>query len=234
MFRPTTLAFVGMLALCGIAQAEGSSASVTLTGQGQVSVTPDIATIYVGVDTQEDSAAAALQENSEQAGRVIGALKDAGVASQDIQTSNFSVSPVYNNRKTLSSGAPAVDGYRVTNQVTAKLRDLDALGSLLDTLVKAGANRIGGIAFGVDDDAEARDKARAMAVADARHKAEVYAAAAGVSLGEVIAISEGGGQPVFQGYNVRARMETAAAVPVEQGQATISAQVTITWEIVTD
>ena len=234
MFRSLIIASVGALAISGPAMAEERPATISLTGQGQVSVTPDIATIYVGVDTQEETASAALAGNSRQAADVIAALKEAGVEGRDIQTTNFSVSPVYNNRKTLSSGAPAVDGYRVTNQVVATIRNLDGLGGLLDKVVSVGANRIGGISFGVDDDAEALDKARALAVEDARHRAGVYAAAAGVSLGDILAISEGGGHPRPQDFAMAARAEMSMAAPVERGQASISAQVSITWEIVTD
>ena len=230
MIRSVAIA-LALLLVAGPSLAEERRPTISLTGSGQVSVTPDIATIFVGVESQAETAAAALADNSQQAGQVIAALKDAGVVSPDIQTSNFSVSPIYNNRKTLSSGGPAVDGYRVTNQVIAKLRDLDALGDLLDVLVTSGANRIGGISFGVDDDAAALDPARALAVEDARHRAEVYAKAAGVELGPILAISEGGGHPGPQDFAIRARAEMSMAAPVERGQSTISAQVTITWEI---
>ena len=230
MLRLSTFVLASVLAFAP-AQADERPATISLTGQGQVSATPDIATLYVGVDSREDTAAAALAANSEQAARVIETLKGAGVASKDIQTANFSVSPIYDNRKSQSTGRPEIDGYQVSNQVIARVRDLDGLGGLLDQLVGAGANRIGGISFGVEDDAEARDKARALAVEDARHKAGIYAAAAGVQLGPILSISEGGARVGPQDFGVAMRAESAMAAPVERGQATISAQVSIVWRI---
>ncbi|MFK7943398.1 MAG: SIMPL domain-containing protein [Paracoccaceae bacterium] len=210
-------------------QAEPPTPTLSLTGQGQVAVTPDIATISIGVESQQKTAGAALSENNAQAGAVITALKQAGVEPRDIQTSNFSVRPVYADRKTLSQGAPKVVGYRVFNQVLARIRVLDDLGGILDQVVSTGANRIGGISFGLAEDGDARDEARKRAVADARRKAELYAAAAGVTLGPVLSISEAGHQGGPRPMMMEAR--SAAAVPIEAGTSTIAASVMISWQI---
>ncbi|MEM1298346.1 MAG: SIMPL domain-containing protein [Pseudomonadota bacterium] len=227
--RFLALVFCAMLATT--ASAEPPVPSISLTGQGSVTVVPDMATISIGVETADKTAGEALAANTEQAGAVIAALKDAGLDAKDIRTSNFSIQPVYNDRKSISSGAPRITGYRVFNNVTARIRALDGLGKVLDRVVSTGANRIGGISFGLAEDGDARDEARRLAVADARRKAELYADAAGVTLGPILSISEAGGnfgpRPMAQFEMARA----SAPVPVEAGSAAITAQVSISWQI---
>ena len=213
----------------GAPAAETGPPTLTLTGQGSVAVTPDIATVQIGVETNADTARAALAGNSEAAAKIIDALKGAGLEPRDIQTSGFSVSPIYADRKSFSDGEPVVRGYRVTNMVTARVRALERLGAVLDQVVDVGANRIHGISFGLDDDTEALDRARIAAVEDATRKARIYAEATGVSLARILSISEAGAVVQPRGAVM---MEMArAAVPVEVGETTIGASVTITWEI---
>lgn len=224
-------ALIIALCLCPlIAWAEPPTPVLTLTGLGQVEVTPDMATISIGVESQEDTAGAALAANTEQAGAVIAALKAADIEARDIQTSNFSVQPVYNDRKSYVQGGQKVIGYRVFNQVRARVRVLDDLGAILDRVVSTGANRIGGITFGLAEDGESRDEARRRAVADARRKAELYAEAAGVDLGPILSIAEPGG---FGGPRPMAMemARSAAPAPIEAGSAAITAQVSISWQI---
>lgn len=204
---------------------------LTLTGQGQVEVIPDIATVSIGVDTQGKTAAEALAGNTAETGAVIAALKDAGIAPRDIQTSNFSIQPVYGDRKTYVEGGSQVVGYRVYNQVTARIRALGDLGAILDRVVQTGANRIGGISFGLAEDGEARDAARRLAVADARRKAELYADAAGVALGPILSLSEAGARGGPQPMEMAMARASSAPVPIEAGSAMISAQVSISWQI---
>lgn len=226
--RALVLAFALLAVLPAAAQE--ITPTLSLTGTGSVMVTPDTATISVGVETEDQTAGPALAANTERAGAVIAALKAAGVEARDIQTSNFSVQPVYSDRKSLSSGAPRIAGYRVTNQVMARVRVLDDLGAILDKVVSTGANRINNISFSVAEDGDARDKARARAVEDATRKAQIYAEAAGVSLGPILSISEteqgGGPRPMMM--EARAM---AAPVPIEAGTAAITARVNITWQI---
>lgn len=224
------LALVFCALVTTAAHADGPTPSISLTGQGSVTVIPDMASVSIGVESEDDTAGEALAANTAQAGAVIAALKDAGVDARDIQTSNFSIQPIYNDRKSISSGAPRVTGYRVFNNVTARIRALDDLGTILDRVVSTGANRIGGISFGLAEDGDARDEARRLAVADARRKAALYAEAAGVTLGPILSISEAGHSFGPRPMMAEAR-SLAAAVPVEAGSAAITAQVSVSWQI---
>jgi uncharacterized protein len=216
----------------GISAADGTLPRViSVSGMGEVQTRPDMATVSSGVMTEGSSAQIALSKNNEAMTAVINALKNAGIGEDEIQTSNFSVTPVYPPYQPNQTTPPRISGYQVSNQVTARVKDLKKLGTTLDALVRAGSNQIGGIAFDVDEPKPFLDDARKKAVADARAKAELYAAAAGVSLGRVVQISESGGivnPPPM--YAVR-EMAKADAVPIAAGQQTISANVSITYEI---
>jgi uncharacterized protein YggE len=212
---------------------EGGTATLSVSGTGRVSVAPNLATLRVGVETQDETAAAALAANSQAAQKVMDTLTGKGVAEKDVQTANFSVYPVYEdtNRIEPRPEGPRVLGYRVTNQVVARIRNLDALGDLLDATVAEGANRIDGLEFGLEDDAAAADEARRRAVHDARRKAETYAEAAGVALDRIRSIDEGGGGPIPM-HDMAFRAEAAAtSVPVAPGETTVSVTVQIVWEI---
>lgn len=205
---------------------------ISVSGTGDVKTRPDMASISSGVMTEGATAQLALSKNNEAMTAVINALKAAGIGEDDIQTSNFSVSPVYPPYQPNQTTAPRISGYQVSNQVTARVKDLKKLGTTLDALVRAGSNQIGGISFDVDEPKPFLDDARKKAVADARAKAELYAAAAGVSLGRVVQISESGGiinPPPM--YAMREMAAKANSVPIAAGQQTISANVSITYEI---
>ena len=205
--------------------------TLTVSGQGAVRAAPDIATISIGVETEGDTAAEALAANSARAGRMIETLKTAGVEARDIQTGRLSIEPRYAEmRRTEPGEAPEVVGYRVTNEVSVTVRDLDALGGVLDRVVSAGANRIHGIGFALEDDAETADEARRRAVADAKRRAGVLAEAAGVQLGRILRINEGGGV-VRPMQGVAMMRSEAMDVPVERGEVEVGAQVTVVWEI---
>ena len=219
-----------LLLIAPPALAEPPTPVLSLTGTGSVSVTPDIATIMIGVESQGETARAALATNTEQAGAVISALKGSGVETRDIQTSNFSVQPVYADRKTQSRDGPKVVGYRVFNQVIARIRVLDDLGVILDKVVSTGANRIGGISFGLSEDGDARDLARKRAVEDAARKARLYAEAAGVVLGPILSIAEAGQNPGLRPQQF-AEIRAAAPIPIEAGSAAITQSISISWRI---
>ncbi len=206
---------------------------MTLTGTGEVSAEPDTAIVTIGVVEEAKTARDALSANTEAMTGVMETLKGQKIADKDIQTSGFSISPRYVYPKNGEDQPPKVVAYQVSNQVTVKVRDLDALGGLLDKVVSAGSNRISGISFTIDDAQEMEDEARRRAVADARRKAELYAKAAGVKLGDVRQISEAGGaQPPMPMMRTMA-MEAKAdgAVPVARGEQTITVRVNIAWEI---
>lgn len=205
---------------------------ISVSGLGEVKTRPDMATISTGVVTEGTTAKEALAKNNSAMAAVIAALKNAGVAEDDIQTSDFSVSPKYPPYQPNQTTAPRIVGYTVSNQVTANVKDLAKLGGILDTLVQSGSNQINGIAFGVDEPKAQLDEARKKAVADARAKAELYAEAAGVSLGKVIQISESSAVvPPVPMFRREAMAAADASVPIAAGTQTVAANVSITFEI---
>ena len=203
---------------------------ITVSGFGEVATTPDMATIRIGVETRARKADAAMAENNERANAIITLAKRRGVEARDVQTANLSIWPVYEQRRNNDGEPPKVVGFTVSNEVILRVRDLGGMGALLTDLVGAGANRMNGISFGVDDDAALLTEARKRAVADARAKAETYAAAAGVKLGAIVSIDEAGGGG-FQPQPRAAMMRAAEAMPVEAGEAVVSAGVRIVWEV---
>jgi uncharacterized protein len=202
---------------------------ISLSGHGEARAVPDMAVISLGVQASANTAREATSANNEAMTKVLAALKSAGIAEKDIQTSNFSISPRYDND---NDGPSKVIGYDVSNTVTVTVRNLAGLGSVLDTVVSEGSNQMGGIAFDIANRGPVEDEARKIAVADARRKAEIYAAAAGVGLGRIVSITEGVSVPpgpVFRGAMMKA--DVASAVPVAQGEQTIAVDVNIAWEI---
>jgi len=219
-----------LVLVTGLTPTFGQTAPRTLTmnGQGEVRAVPDSVTLSAGVTSQAPSAAAALAANSTRMQSVFAALKKLGVADKDMQTSNFSISPQMSD----ASNQPAhVTGYQVNNEVTVRLDDVNKLGAVLDALVVAGANRMNGVDFAIKATAPLLTEARGRAVVDAKSKAETYAQAAGVSLGQILSISESensGPRPV---YDPMPMLRAAKAVPVAGGEESVNAQVSIVWEI---
>ncbi|MEP3276597.1 MAG: SIMPL domain-containing protein [Stappiaceae bacterium] len=214
------------------ADANEQTAQISITGTGHVQATPDMATVTSGVVSDAKSARDALNENSKSMNAIIDKIKSAGIDAKDIQTSGFNISPNYNNSKSNYSGSASIDGYRVFNNVTVRVRDLAKLGDLLDTMVTEGANNISGINFIVSEADTLSDEARKKAVANAKRKAELYAAASGVKLGRVLSINEGGGFQPVQGRALRMEaMASSDAPPIEQGQQTLTTSVNMVWEI---
>lgn len=204
---------------------------ISLNGHGEVKSKPDMAIVSVGVMSQGTTAREALTANTAAMQKIFAALKTAGIEAKDIQTSNFSVNPRFQydqeNKK-----PPLVVGYDVSNMVSVSVRKLDTLGAVLDTMVSEGSNQINGIGFAIADDQNMQDEARKLAVADAERKAKLYAATTGVTLGQIMSVSEGNfqpPQPVFYGKAVR--QDSAGAVPIAEGEQTVAADVNITWEI---
>lgn len=211
--------------------------SITIEGHGEVRAVPDMATINSGVTTQGATAREALDANTAAMSELIETLKDAGIEQRDIQTSGFSVNPNYvysdardENGYTLP---PRIDGYQVSNTVTVVVRDLEDLGSILDQSVTVGANTVNGVSFSVADPSGLLNQARRAAFADARDKAELYAEAAGETLGDLESISERQDAGIPQPYPMFARADVAqsAPVPVEAGEMTFGINVTVQWEL---
>ena len=215
------------LALCLAVPARAETGpQITVTGEGVIELPPDMATLRLGVQSEARLAAQALSANSADMAAVLALLADAGVAETDIQTSGLTLVP---RQDYTSLGQAGTIGFVASNQVTVRIRDLDRLGGLLDAVVRDGANRFGGLQFGLAERSAALAEARAGAVADARTKAETYAAAAGVTLGPILSISDqsGGVAPMEM------RMATAMsdAVPIAAGAVSVSATVTVTWAL---
>ena len=200
--------------------------AISVSGEATVSVAPDQAQIDAGVSSEAKTAREASEANNAAMGKVLLALKGAGIEEKDYQTARLSLQPQYAQNRT---GPSAVTGYRASNRVSIKLRDVTKVANVIDTLVGAGANEIGGIHFVVSQASKLLDEARDKAVADARRKAEIYAKAAGVTLGEPLSISEeGAAAPVFRG-KVAAPM--ALNAPVAPGEETLSVTVNVSWAI---
>lgn len=204
-------------------------AQLTMSGEGRIEAAPDMATVSLGVVSEAATAAAALAGNSDEVARVLANLRAAGLEARDIQTTGLSLGPVWTQVD--REAAPRITGYSARNGVTVRVRDLDALGGILDAAVKDGANTLDGLAFGMQEPGPLMDEARRRAVADARRRAEIVAEAAGLRLGRVLSVSEGGGGggPVPQ-FRMDAAM-VAEAVPVAGGEVGLAARVTMVWEI---
>jgi uncharacterized protein YggE len=201
--------------------------AVSVTGEATVSVAPDQAQIEGGVTSDARTAREASDANNAAMNKVLQALKGAGIEEKDFQTSRLSLQPQYAQNRT---GTSPITGYRASNRVTVRIRDVAKVANVIDVLVGAGANDIGGINFTVSQASKHLDEAREKAVAYARRKAEIYARAAGVTLGEPLSISEetGAPTPLFRG---KMAAPMAAGAPVAQGEETLSVTVNISWAI---
>jgi uncharacterized protein YggE len=202
-------------------------AAITVAGEATVSVAPDLAQIDAGITSDAKTAREASDANNAAMGKVLLALKGAGIAEADYQTSRLSLQPQYATNRT---GTSPVVGYRASNRVTVRLREIGKLAGVIDTVVGAGANDIGGISFSVSNASKLLDAAREQAVADARRKAEIYAKAAGVTLGEPLSISEEGNAAPTPYRKMMPGM-AVSATPVAQGEETLAVTVTVTWAI---
>ena len=203
--------------------------SITVVGSGTAAARPDTAEVSAGVVTQAATAAQALAQNNAAMEKVIKTVTATGIAEKDIQTTNVSVMPQRRQGRP-EPQPPDIVGYEVSNQVRIKVRDLTVLGRLLDALVGQGANALGGISFTVADPAPVLDQARTSAMADARRKAEVYARAAGATLGPLLSIREGAAPvPRFGGEMPRAM--AMSAVPVAPGEQEFQASITVTYAL---
>ena len=202
--------------------------AISVTGEANVSVAPDQAQIDGGVTSDAKTAREASDANNAAMGKVLAALKGAGIEEKDYQTSRLSLQPQFATPSKVSE-RPGIVSFRASNRVTVKVRDVTKVANVIDVLTGAGANEIGGINFTVTQASKHLDEARAKAIADARRKAEIYARAAGVTLGEPISISEEGAPvPVFRG---KMAAPMAAGAPVAQGEETLSVTVSVSWVI---
>ena len=226
---PIAAAFAAVALADLPATADQPPPSITVTGSGSVSAAPDTGRLSAGVVSEGRGAAEAVRANTEAMQQVLAALDKAGIPKKDVQTRGFSLSPVYAERPKRAD-APEIVGYRAENTVEVTVAGVEKVGLVLDRLVAAGANRIGGVSFSIGEPDALLDDARRKAIADARRKAEIYAAAAGAKLGRVLRIEEESG-PRPGPWVPMARMEAAAAVPVAPGQLELAVTVSVTWSL---
>lgn len=203
---------------------DGTVLDVSATGSS--TRVPDLAVIQAGVVTQAATAAEAMQQNSAQMAKVMAALRKAGIAERDIQTSTINLSPQY---RYAQNEAPVITGYQASNQVSVRFRDVAKSGTILDTLVREGANNISGPNLTIDKPDAALDEARVDAVKKARARAELYAQAAGLKVERILAISESGAlpNPPMPVMMMRAAAAPAADTPVSAGEQELNVTVTV-------
>jgi len=211
---------------------------LTVTAEGSSTREPDMAVFNAGVTTQGATASEALARNSTQMTAVFAALKRAGIAEKDIQTSDLSVNPVYSQPARNPDGSydentRRIVAYQVNNAVMVRQRKLDSYGKVIDALVSSGANQVHGPSFSLARPEAAQDEARSAAIKVARERAQLDASAAGLRVGRIVTISEAGGYAPMP----RAKFAFAEAAPpappppVAAGQMEVSAQVTVQFEL---
>jgi|SRR5271169_23400 len=201
---------------------------IIVIGEGSVSVVPDFAEINGGVTTRGKSVQEATDTNSKIMAAIKAALLDSGVAQKDIQTSRFSIQPIYTSPD--PHGEAKLSSYNVSNQVTVTIRDIGKVGDILERLVAAGVTNVGNIEFLHADPAKALDQARESAVADARHKAELYAKASGLTLGRVAWIMEDSENAPPMMKMARRPAAMAAPVPISAGEDTLHVSITVGFD----
>lgn len=230
--KTLVLTTVLALPLAGAAWAQQApqAAQITVTGEAAVQAVPDMATVSLGVTTVAATAAEAMAANTAALAQVIERLKAAGIEPRDLQTASLSLNPNWTGYDSSSNQPQTITGYTASNQLSVRVRDVAKLGTVLDAAITDGANTLNGISFELAEPRPVLDQARKAATEDARARAELLAAAAGVKLGRVLSISEGGGyggpMPMFKAD------AASAPVPVEAGEIGLSAAVTVTFEIV--
>ena len=237
-FRPLLLALslaLGATTMTAHAQtvaghamtADGTLLSVS--AQAQASRVPDVATISTGVVTQAVDRKTAMRQNAEQLAKVMAAIKAAGIADKDIQTSGINLSPQY---RYVENEAPKITGFQASNTVNLKVRDIAKLGKVLDALAANGSNQINGPTFEIDQPEPVYDEARLAALAKAKARAETYAKALGLRVRRIVSISEGGGggfqpMPMMRMSAKSADMETQVA----PGETTLSVNLDVVFEL---
>lgn len=200
-----------------------------VSAHGESHRKPDVATIQAGVVTRNADATLAMRENAQRMNAVVAALKQAGVAERDIQTSSIGLQPQYSES---SKQPPRISGYEASNTVMVRLRDMGRIGDVLGALVRLGANQIEGPNFAVDKPDDALDEARRAAVQQARDRAQLYADAAGLKVRRILSISESGEAPRMPRPMFRmAQADKFAAAPVEAGENTLAVDVSVEFEL---
>ena len=229
----TLLAAFAMTAAPATALAQAAPASdgtlLSVSSRAEARKAPDIATFSAGVVTQAADGNAALRQNAEQMNRVLAAIKAAGVADKDVQTSGISLNPQYRYEE---NQPPRITGYQASNTVNVKLREVAKMGKVLDALVASGANQVNGPSFGIDDPEPLYDRARLDALKAARARAETYAGALGVRVRRIVSISEGGAaMPSPMPRMAMMKAEAYDSTPVAAGESSVSVNLDMVFEL---
>lgn len=202
--------------------------SISVQGMGAVSARPDIAVLHAGVTAQAASARAALSEHNQVMAGLLATLKDFGLEARDVQSRRADLRAIYPSRRQQDAAAAPI-AFRATGNVRIRLREVDRLGDLLDRMTAAGVNNLAGLGFTVAEPEPLQDEARKLAIRDARRRAQVFAAEAGVQLGPVLRISEGGtGAPMRE---LRALASASAGNPMAPGETEIRVGVSMVFAI---
>jgi hypothetical protein len=199
-----------------------------ISATGEVTRVPDVAIISAGVVSRSASASGALQDTANRMSQVLAALKRAGVADRDIQTSNVSLNPEYRYPENQS---PQLVGYTASNNVTVRFRDIRSSGKILDALVAVGANQINGPTLTVDKPESALDEARAKAVAIGRARAELYAHSLGLRVVRIVSVNESGGYAVPPPVPMMMAQARKADTSIEAGEQKLQVNVAMTFEL---
>jgi uncharacterized protein YggE len=202
-------------------------ATITVVGEASVDLPPDLAQIRAGVTSQGKTAREASEANARMMNAVMAAVKESGIADADAQTSRLLLQPTYGADR---NPQQRITGFQASNQITLKLRQIGKIADTLDRLIAAGANDIGGIEFLVASPGKALDNVRTEAIADARRKADIYARAAGVTIGRPLTITEDGAVPPQP--MVMRSAAPQAAMKILPGEKTLQLNVTVSFELV--
>jgi len=230
-----SLVLVAAALLATPVAAQTTPPAISVTGEANLSVTPDQAQIDAGVTSNAKNAREASEANNSVMSKVLLALKGAGIEEKDYQTSQLSLRPQYAQTQPNQASQPVIAGYVASNRVLIRVRDMTRISGVIDALVAAGANNIGNINFMVSQASKLLDDAREQAIADARRKAEIYAKAANITLGAPLSISElGSPSPRTQTFHFGGGKTfggVAAPTPIAQGEETLSVTVSVSWAI---
>lgn len=216
---------------------ESPVARISVSGQGESSLAPDMAVVSLSVTREAETAREALDSSSTAMRQVIQAMGDIGIAERDLQTTNFSIQPRYvypESRKNQPDQAPRIVGYRVSNSLSVRVRDIAKVGEVLDTAIELGVNDGGQLLLTNDDPGAALEQARVAAVKDALAKAATLAEAAGVKTGDIISLSEHTMSPRPKAMMASAEMgmmRAADSVPVATGENIYQVTVQLTVAI---
>lgn len=213
------------------AQTDDNRRTVSVSGNGQISVEPDTGYFSVGVEVTAETADAALAESNDTVDAVTAALLGMGIAEDDVTLGYFSIWPEYDYQ----NEEPQLRGFRVSHQLSVTVRDIDQTGTALSTAVEAGANVVNSVTFGVEDPSAALDQARERAFENALHKAEELARLSDGSLGVIVSISENSYTPgPIERYGFDGEQtadDAVAAVPINPGESTFNVDVQVVWEL---